>query len=542
MGCNGSQWFRISSCFCSGVLRIVAMAIALWMSTGNSHAEDYVSPASETSAAPPVAASLSGLPQLPVESPEYFHAAYKHALRSPLPQRIYNQGGIPRYVLQHEIYRNSDGLLGIYQPAGPVLTEENAFFQPFGTNGRSCATCHQPPSGMSISLKNIRKRAKATAGKDPLFAPVDGANCPNLVAESATSGALLGGRKGKGKRSFNESHSLLLNKGLIRVFLPVPTNAEFTLSVVTDPTTCNLDPNYNSATDGAGNPVQIVSVYRRPLIAANLAFKTGVNNVMWDGREPSLESQAVNAILGHAQALEPPSPDQVAQIVNFQKGIFIAQQYDFFARSLEGGGATGGPVALSILSPGLRSRTPFLEFTAWESTNSFSMRASVARGQAIFNTRAFTISNVAGLNDTQGNNALVGTCSSCHNMTGNGNSTFNSSQRDIGIGGHGAAFDGAPLASDLPIFMITCKEGFAPPFNASTVLTNDPGRALISGKCTDIGKRSVPALRALAAREPYFSDGSAATLEQVAEFYNKRFSIGLSLGEQDDLVNFLKAL
>jgi cytochrome c peroxidase len=51
-----------------------------------------------------------------------------------------------------------------------------------------------------------------------------------------------------------------------------------------------------------------------------------------------------------------------------------------------------------------------------------------------------------------------------------------------------------------------------------------------------------PILRSLAARAPYFHNGSAATLAEVVEFYNTRFNIGLSAQEKSDLVAFLKAL
>ena len=78
--------------------------------------------------------------------------------------------------------------------------------------------------------------------------------------------------------------------------------------------------------------------------------------------------------------------------------------------------------------------------------------------------------------------------------------------------------------------------------NPPYVLTNDPGKALISGKCADIGRFTVPSLRGLSARAPYFSDGSAPDLAHVVGFYDRRFKIGLSLSEYDDLLNFLKSL
>ena len=71
---------------------------------------------------------------------------------------------------------------------------------------------------------------------------------------------------------------------------------------------------------------------------------------------------------------------------------------------------------------------------------------------------------------------------------------------------------------------------------------SDPGRALVTGKCEDIGKFTVPSLRGLAARPPYFHDGSAATLMDVVNFYNTRFGIGLTERQKKDLVAFLKTL
>ena len=49
-------------------------------------------------------------------------------------------------------------------------------------------------------------------------------------------------------------------------------------------------------------------------------------------------------------------------------------------------------------------------------------------------------------------------------------------------------------------------------------------------------------LRGLAARAPYFHNGSAATLMDLVNFYDKRFSIGFTDQQKQDLVNFLNAL
>jgi len=89
----------------------------------------------------------------------------------------------------------------------------------------------------------------------------------------------------------------------------------------------------------------------------------------------------------------------------------------------------------------------------------------------------------------------------------------------------------------LPTITVRPKTG-----KKNTVTTTDLGRALITGKWADIGqlKGSIP--RGLAARAPYFHNGSAAGLKEVIEFYDVRFAIGLTDAEKADLVAFLSVL
>lgn len=65
---------------------------------------------------------------------------------------------------------------------------------------------------------------------------------------------------------------------------------------------------------------------------------------------------------------------------------------------------------------------------------------------------------------------------------------------------------------------------------------------MITGQCADTGKLKGPVLRGLAARAPYFHNGSAASLRDVVDFYDQRFGIGFTLQQKTDLVNFLNAL
>ena len=65
---------------------------------------------------------------------------------------------------------------------------------------------------------------------------------------------------------------------------------------------------------------------------------------------------------------------------------------------------------------------------------------------------------------------------------------------------------------------------------------------MITGQCADIGKLKGPILRGLAARAPYFHNGSAATLLDVVNFYDQRFDLNFTDQQKQDLVNFLNAL
>jgi cytochrome c peroxidase len=507
----------------------------------------------------------------PNGKPGWFAAMYDQALRSPLPSFAQNaEEYIPTIFPVDQEDPDPTGVIGTLNTAGPTLTAHNAFFAALGTNGRSCSTCHQPSSSMTISVDNIRSRYLATHGKDPLFAPVDGANCPDAVSANDTQPSHRGGYRGRGPEGFfsiddpRNPRSLLLNRGVIRIFLPFPPvepdggiiTPEFELEVLRDPTGCLINSNF-----GLTSSSPVLSVYRRPLMTANMKFVTTIDpqrsipspddpstglpesgNIMWDGREPTLQSQAVNATLGHAQALSVPTDAQVQEMVDFENAVFSAQVFDRKAHSLSALGATGGPLELGAAQAGHVLAIPFTDYDAWVTLNDGMERAkqreSVARGQAVFNTRKFNISNATGFNDVPavGNN-LLGSCSSCHNTPG-GSSAFAAKEIDEGTAGTSTAAISAP---DLPLLKLTCPNG-ARPFGSDTFTTHDLGKALITGKCADIGKIKVPQIRGLAGRAPYFHDGSAATLGDVVDFYDRRFSIGFTKQEREDLLNFLKAL
>ena len=86
-----------------------------------------------------------------------------------------------------QAYNDTTGAVSTYTSAGDI-DPTGLFFQPLGTNGRTCASCHQVAQGMSLSPAAIQALFASTAGSDPLFAAVDGANCPTAAAGDSATG------------------------------------------------------------------------------------------------------------------------------------------------------------------------------------------------------------------------------------------------------------------------------------------------------------------------------------------------------------------
>ncbi|HWA20811.1 MAG TPA: hypothetical protein VG735_00280 [Caulobacterales bacterium] len=467
-------------------------------------------------------------------------------------------------------YDNETGRLRIINASGGFATKGHAFFTPLGPNGRACVTCHQPADGMSLSARTARKRWDATNGTDPLFAAIDGSNCPSLPqAERA-------------------SHSLLLERGLIRIYLPWPPRAadgapikpEFSIEIVSDPTGCNTDPQY-----GLASKTPTISVFRRPRPVANMKYllelphgvppsdvlfyndksllpknpETGgfaSLQLMSDGRALTLKIQARDAALHHLQANGALSKKQLDEIEAFEKQIYAAQDYDKVGGALTGDGAPPGlgPAALRDGAPARLGNNPinriFGSFAMWadppvptdETPAAKAQREfkrSVARGAELFYTRRFVIQDVGKYNDKGLGNPFKRSCGSgCHNTLLMG--------MDLAPGYMDLGLNNMPWANarpDLPLFKLVCRPD-APPqsYLGRVIYSHDPGRALTTGKCADIGASMTQQLRGLAARAPYFMNGSAANLRELVDFYDRRFNIGYNEQEKLDLVNFMSTL
>jgi hypothetical protein len=366
------------------------------------------------------------------------------------------------------------------------------------------------------------------------------------------------------------------------VFLPwppknadgTPMKPEFTIVVVRDPTGCNLDPKYglNSA-----NPT--ISLFRRPRAAANMRFvsasfalrgrgrrfnnKTGLPlainpdtgqrvglPIMSDGRVPTLKAQAGSAAYNHMQYVKGLTADELARIEQFENQLLVAQDHSKVIGRLGGPGEPPalGPEVLVTAKPhvsGNNWNTPIFDtFDAWvkpragDTPKQRAFRESVVRGYAIFTDRPLWIRDVQHFNTIGMGNPYKRNCVICHAVRYLGNDT-SPGVMDIGL-------SNKPWSPDqpwLPLFKVTCRKDVDPHVYLGRVIyTHDPGRALISGKCEDVGSLVMQQLRGLAARAPYFADGAAKDLRELVDFYDRRFAMNLSERDKTDLINFLTVL
>ena len=440
---------------------------------------------------------------------------------------------------------NASGMLATQNAGNQPIDLTGPFFQSLGTNGRSCGSCHRPAQGWGISAAEVKDRFEMTQGLDPIFRTNDGSNCDHNIDTSS-----VGGRR--------KAYSLLMSRGLIRVTVPVPATSEFNVVSVVNPYGC-------------GDP-STLSLYRRPLPSTNLRF---LSTLMWDGRESSTQTgtqkvtfatnpsdlladlahQAVDATNGHAQGSTPLTAEQQQAIVSFEMALSTAQAFDSRAGALNADAATGGPSTLAAVTapaffvgindplggnPHGTAFTPviFTLFDAWlnspshgEGEDQDSRRASIARGEILFNSKPIQITGVAGLNDDLKLVTIPGTCGTCHDSPNVGNHSV-SAPLNIGVSDVNSSLD----VSYLPTITLQNKATF------EIKTTTDPGRALITGFWKDVGRLKGPILRGLASRAPYFHNGSADTLGDVIDFYNRRFNAGITPQEKRDLIAFLSSL
>ncbi len=328
----------------------------------------------------------------------------------------------------------------------------------FGGNGRTCATCHSARTG-TFSPADARRRL-AKNPDDPLFVHDgldDGLQGTTRITEHAT----------------------------VRIEIPLTSRVRL------------LDPSATSVVFLRGTPTTINTPSLQPVF-------------MYDGRDTTLEEQALGAIHAHAQNGVEPTALQLQLIAEFQRTsprFFSSLQLFIFAR--------GGPPP--VLPRG--------------------QTASEKRGRAMFDNVPISEGSTRGI------------CATCHSGpmldVANDFNVFGApaGSRFFGVGVpernklnlpiHQFTLDGTDVVAtpDIGMLLTEPMPPEFPPFIPLVFLTN---------------LFKTPSLWGIRHTAPYFHDNSAKSLEEVAEQYTFFFEnfLGISLTKQDeaDIVAFLKLL
>jgi cytochrome c peroxidase len=200
-----------------------------------------------------------------------------------------------------------------------------------------------------------------------------------------------------------------------------------------------------------------------------------------DGREPTLQSQALGALLAHSQIANTPSPSVLDDVAAFQKVLF----------SSPGAKAVSDAIARGQTPPDPDPRlTPFER-----------------RGKALFEHD----------------------CVPCHG----GPSQTQVQEPLASIPAIGDVFISKPIpsyAADLPfkeppVPLTVRRWAVRVPGEAEPVIgeSTDPGKALITGSIDNFNDFDVPTLFGISKTAPYFHDNSARTLTDVVRHYQLLF-------------------
>ena len=337
----------------------------------------------------------------------------------------------------------------------------------FQGNGRTCVTCHSVKNGTFSPADAQKRLAKNPA--DPLF-----------VGDGLNDGV--------------QGTSRITGHATVRIEIPLTSR----IKLANDPTA-------TSVTLLRGTPTTRNTPSLQPVF-------------MYDGRDTTLEGQALGAVHAHAQNAVEPTPLQLQLIAEFQQAaprFFSSVPLFIFAH--------GGP------APRLPN----------------GVTASEKRGRAMFDSVPITPGSTRGL------------CAMCHS----GPMLDVSNEFNIFLPIPGLRFFGVSVSERNKLNLPTHEfiiDG------TDTIVTPDPGHCLTDPPDPNefppelfgpggplplviaCNLFKTPSLWGIKHTAPYFHDNSSKTLEEVAEQYTFMFKreAGIILTPQDeaDIVAFLKLL
>jgi hypothetical protein len=339
-----------------------------------------------------------------------------------------------------------------------------------------------PADNFQLSPASARARFDALQEKrehnrhadDPLFRPVD-ADDFRINGDNAID------------------FSNLVDNGLVRVTMPLPTNVKLIDQITGQPSEeTSVDlwravmPVFNVGITGPDSvlPIWPPGAPRPPIMGQDPNGPNRQGGYQHDARFGTLQEQARGALFAHAQVTEEPPARMLDDLAAFQQTLFSSPGVEVLAHAI------------------LSGSTPFPDPDP-------ELNELEQQGKVIFN-RA---------------------CAQCHGGTlhPSGSTPEATIVRPI-VRYHNIATacprpttDGyAPCPERLErnsrTYRITLANG-----TFQFVTTSDPGRLLLTGQPADLGVMDITQLRGISKTAPYFHNNSAATLEEVLDHYDAFF-------------------
>ncbi len=413
-----------------------------------------------------------------------------------IPHTGFGQGSEEKLAMQHICFP---------RPCAAAVERGRAAFnernlKSLGGNGRSCADCHMPSDSFQLSPASAMARFIALKNEreinpnadDPLFRPVDADDF---------------------RENGNNAHdfSNLIQNGLVRVTMPLPTNVKLIDPVTGQPTAeTTVDlwravmPVLNVGITGPDfvAPVWPPGAPRPPIMGQDPNGPNRQGGYQHDARFGSLQEQARGALFAHAQVSQEPLTIMLDDLAAFQQSLFSSPRVELLSDAILSG---------SSVFP-----DPDPELNELEQ-----------QGKVVFN-RA---------------------CAQCHGGTlhPSGSTPEATIMRPI-VRYHSIAtacprpttdgFLPCPqrLVRNARTYRITLANGT---FQFAT--TSDPGRLLLTGQPADLGVMDITQLRGIAGTAPYFQNNSKATLEEVVDHYVAVFARAARLNPPPNLPPILSS-
>ncbi len=363
-----------------------------------------------------------------------------------------------------------------------------------GGNGRACSDCHMDSENFQLTPAAAQARlAKMTATgvDDPLFRAID-------ADDFRVNGAAA--------RDFTN----LTQNGLIRVTIALPANVKLLDCAATVPCPASARPTSESAADVWRSVPSILDANITGPDGAAPAWPRGPNpsgGYQLDGRIDTLQNQALSALRNHASVTVDPPVGFLNDVAAFQQTQFSSPSVKLLSDAMAAG-----------TSP-LPDPDPVL--TALETAGKTVFNRSCAQchgnhgGHPSGSTPILSIvryHDIATACPRPVDNILpprfsFAPCSASQMKN----------VRTYEITNSGVAPSGTPCGGAAP--QPTC---------VTRITTTDPGRVLLTGfpqpgPQGDIQHFDIPSLRGVSRTAPYFSNNTAATLEEMIEHYKQFF-------------------